>query len=121
MIKTLAISPRSQQRRASLENHTTTEGRNMLRRHFLVAVAGFATLVTNVGGASAQELPPLTPKDTYKVGFSQPGSASPWRIAQRESMNAEAAKLGHQLVYRDAGGSTTKQIADMEALIAQGV
>jgi ribose transport system substrate-binding protein len=42
-------------------------------------------------------------------------------MAQRESMSAEAAKLGHLLVYKDAGGSTTKQITDVEALITERV
>ncbi len=92
----------------------------MLRRHFLMA-AGIAALLITVPSASAQELPPLKPKEHYKVGFSQPASASPWRKAQLESMKAEAAKLGHQLVHTDATGSADKQVADVNAMITQGV
>jgi ABC-type sugar transport system substrate-binding protein len=36
-------------------------------------------------------------------------------------MKAEATKLGHELVYTDAGGSEAKQIADVESMIAQKV
>jgi len=92
----------------------------MLRRHFLMA-AGIAALLIAIPGASAQEPPPLKPKDQYTVGFSQPASASPWRKAQMESMKAEAAKLGHQLVHTDATGSADKQVADVKGMIAQGV
>ena len=65
--------------------------------------------------------PPLAKKDTYKVGFAQTESNNPWRIAQTESMRAEAAKHGIQLVYTDAAGSAAKQVADVKSMIAQGV
>lgn len=65
--------------------------------------------------------PPLAKKDKYKVGFSQVETNNPWRIAETESMKAEAARLGHELVYTDAGGSEAKQIADIESMIAQKV
>jgi len=65
--------------------------------------------------------PALAKKDKYKVGFSQVETNNPWRIAQTESMKAEAAKLGHELVYTDAGGSEAKQIADVDSMIAQKV
>jgi len=65
--------------------------------------------------------PPLAKKDKYKVGFSQVETNNPWRIAETESMKAEATKLGHELVYTDAGGSEAKQIADIESMIAQKV
>ncbi|MGE7384413.1 ABC transporter substrate-binding protein [Streptomyces sp. NPDC004126] len=67
------------------------------------------------------DLPPLAEKDTYKVGFAQVEANNPWRIAQTESMRAEAAKLGYQLVYTDAQSSAAKQVSDMNSLIAQGV
>lgn len=65
--------------------------------------------------------PPLAKKDKYKVGFSQVETNNPWRIAQTESMKAEATKLGYELVYTDAGGSESKQIADVDSMIAQKV
>ncbi len=71
--------------------------------------------------AAAGGLPALAKKDTYKVGFSQVESNNPWRIAQTESMKAEAARLGYELVYTDAAGSEAKQIADVDSMIAQKV
>lgn len=65
--------------------------------------------------------PPLEQKDTYKVGFSQVEMNNPWRTAQTASMQEEAEKLGHELVYTDAGGSEAKQIADVDSMIAQQV
>ena len=76
----------------------------MLRRTFLALAAGVAAVGFGAA-ASAQELPKLKQKDKYKVGFAQTESNNPWRIAQTESMKAEATKLGHQLVYTDAAGS----------------
>jgi ribose transport system substrate-binding protein len=93
----------------------------MLRRTFLTLAAGVAALGLAAGAVSAQELPKLKQKDKYKVGFAQTESNNPWRIAQTESMKAEAAKLGHQLVYTDAAGSAAKQVADVNSMIAQGV
>jgi ABC-type sugar transport system substrate-binding protein len=93
----------------------------MLRRTFLALATGVAALGLGLGGVSAQDLPKLKQKDKYKVGFAQTESNNPWRIAQTESMKAEAAKLGHQLVYTDAAGSAAKQVADVNSMIAQGV
>jgi galactofuranose transport system substrate-binding protein len=93
----------------------------MLRRTFLALATGVAAVGFGFAGVSAQELPKLKAKDKYKVGFSQVESNNPWRIAQTESMKAEAAKLGHQLVYTDAAGSAAKQVADVNSMIAQGV
>src|SRR5919205_1848855 len=93
----------------------------MLRRTFLALATGVAAIGLGFGGVSAQELPKLKQKEKYKVGFAQTESNNPWRIAQTESMKAEAAKLGYQLVYTDAAGSAAKQVADVNSMIAQGV
>jgi len=74
------------------------------------------------GAASgASTLPKLEVKDTYTVGFSQVETNNPWRIAQTESIQAEAEKRGWKLVYADAAGSEAKQIADVDSMIAQKV
>src|SRR5215218_146104 len=91
----------------------------MTRRTALLATA--ATVAMLATGASAQGLPPLKKKDTYKVGFAQTESNNPWRIAQTESMQEHAKKNGYQLVYTDAAGSAAKQVADVNSMIAQGV
>jgi ribose transport system substrate-binding protein len=93
----------------------------MLRRRFLTLAVGTGAMALAVGSAGAQELPKLEAKKSYKVGFAQTESNNPWRIAQTESMQAEAKRLGHQLVYTDAAGSAAKQVADVNSMIAQGV
>jgi len=94
---------------------------------FLLLIAALVIGLAGCGGAKKSDCsqdptpPPLAKKDKYKVGFSQVETNNPWRIAETESMKAEAAKLGHELVYTDAGGSEAKQIADIESMIAQKV
>lgn len=60
-------------------------------------------------------------KKVLKVGFSQMENNNPWRIAETNSIKEEAAKLGIELVYTDAQGQTSKQVNDVEDIIAQGV
>ncbi|KQY32830.1 MULTISPECIES: ABC transporter substrate-binding protein [Rhizobium/Agrobacterium group] len=90
------------------------------RRMFLAAATAMGAIAL-AGTAAFAEMPALAKKDTYKVGFAQTESNNPWRIAQTESMKAEAQKLGYQLVYTDAAGSAAKQVADVNSMIAQGV
>ena len=89
------------------------------RRLALMTTVAFAGSLATA--ALAQGLPPLAPKATYKVGFAQTESNNPWRLAQTASMQAEAKRLGWQLVYTDAAGSAAKQVADVNSMIAQGV
>jgi galactofuranose transport system substrate-binding protein len=102
----------------------------MKHKWLLIAtiVIMLASMLAACGGQTAKTdcskdptPPPLAKKDKYKVGFSQVETNNPWRIAETESMKAEATKLGHELVYTDAGGSEAKQIADVESMIAQKV
>ncbi len=93
----------------------------MHRRTLLAIGAGMAGTGLIGSTAWAQALPKLKAKDKYKVGFAQTESNNPWRIAQTESMQSEAARLGHQLVYTDAAASAAKQVADVNSMIAQGV
>src|SRR4051794_24786746 len=90
------------------------------RRTFMLAATALGTLAV-AGTAAMAEVPALKHKDKYKVGFAQTESNNPWRIAQTESMKAEAEKLGYQIVYTDAAGSAAKQVADVNSMIAQGV
>ncbi len=55
------------------------------------------------------------------VGFSQMENNGPWRIAETKSMKDEAAKRGYELVLTDAQGQTSKQVSDVEDLIARRV
>ena len=58
---------------------------------------------------------------SYVVGFSQMESNNPWRIAQTKSLRDEAAKQGVSLVVTDAQSQTSKQVSDVEDLIARRV
>ena len=59
--------------------------------------------------------------DKKTVGFSQMENDGPWRIAETKSMRDEAAKRGYELIVTDAQGTTSKQVADVEDLIARRV
>jgi ABC-type sugar transport system substrate-binding protein len=66
-----------------------------------------------------QELPPLAPKDTYRVGFAQLWEDhGPWRDANTASMLAEAEERGFEMLF-DPGTSSdpAEQVARMQALI----
>lgn len=71
--------------------------------------------------AFSQSLPPLAPKDRYKVGFSQMESNNPWRIAETKSFRDTAQSCGWDLIVTDAAGSAAKQVADVDSMIAQGI
>jgi ribose transport system substrate-binding protein len=64
--------------------------------------------------------PKLNGKPT-KVGFAQVESNGAWRLAQTASMQAEAETRGYELVYTDAQGQESKQISDVDSMIAAGV
>ena len=90
------------------------------RRHFIVTAAT-AAAASAFARAALADLPAMEKKDSYKVGFAQVESNNPWRLAQTKSMQDEAAARGWQLVYTDAAGSASKQVADVNSMIAQGV
>ncbi len=57
------------------------------------------------------------------VGFSQMENNGPWRIAETQSMRAEGVKRAakYELLVTDAQGQTSKQVSDVEDLVARGV
>jgi ribose transport system substrate-binding protein len=57
----------------------------------------------------------------FVVGFSQMEHNNPWRLAQTASIKAEAAKRKYELVVTDAQSQTSKQVSDVEDLVARGV
>lgn len=64
------------------------------------------------GSASAGE-------DKMVVAFSQMEMNNAWRVAETESIQAEAEKRGIELIYTDAQGDTAKQVSDVEDIIAK--
>ena len=62
-------------------------------------------------------------KRNIVVGFSQMENNNPWRIAETNSMKQEAAKrhATYELIVTDAQGQTSKQVSDVEDLVARRV
>jgi ribose transport system substrate-binding protein len=75
------------------------------------------SLVALIAGGCAKK------NDKIVVGFSQMENNNPWRIAETNSMKDEAAKRSakFELVTTDAQGQTSKQVSDVEDLIARKV
>ncbi len=58
---------------------------------------------------------------TITVGFAQSEKeANPFRITETESIKAEAAKRGINLITTNAQSDLNKEIADIQSMIAQG-
>jgi ribose transport system substrate-binding protein len=55
------------------------------------------------------------------IGFSDISLVNSWRVQARREAEMTANDLGVELKVTDAGGDATKQIADIEDLLAQGV
>lgn len=92
-----------------------------MKRRVLLGAVALSALLGLTGAATAQDLPPLAQKETYKVGFAQSESNNPWRIAETKSFVDTAATCGWDLITTDAGGSAAKQVADVDSMIAQGI
>jgi len=62
-------------------------------------------------------------KEKRVVGFSQMENDSPWRVAETNSLKAEAGKRADrfELIVTDAEGQTSKQVSDVKDLISRGV
>ena len=93
----------------------------IITRRGLIATAAAGSaglLLPRAAFAQGAGLPKLAKKATYKVGFAQTESNNPWRVAETNSMQDEAKKLGYQLVYTDAASSAAKQVSDVNSMIA---
>ena len=89
------------------------------------SAASSATLAAGEGCTLEQTGYPKLDLKTAKVGFSQsePESA-PFRVAETQSIKDEAAKLGipsGNLITTNANAQLSKQIADIQDMLAQGV
>ncbi len=65
--------------------------------------------------------PPNVTLEEARVGFSQMENNNPWRIAETESLEAEAEERGVDYTATDAQSETPKQVSDVEDMIASGV
>jgi ABC-type sugar transport system substrate-binding protein len=89
------------------------------------SAASSATLAAGDGCSLQQTGYPKIDLKTAKIGFSQsePESA-PFRVAETQSIKDEAAKLGipsGNLITTNANSQLSKQIADIQDMLAQGV
>ncbi len=75
----------------------------------------------SVGDDVCDVEPPDVTLDEAVVGFSQMENNNPWRIAETDSIHDEAEERGVELLYTDAQSETSKQVSDVEDMIAQGV
>jgi galactofuranose transport system substrate-binding protein len=89
----------------------------------LMCVAFGLVSLSNSGCAKQGSRGGSEGKGKLKVGFSQMEENNPWRIAETNSMRDEAKKRGDrfELVVTNAQGQTSKQVSDVEDLIAQRV
>ncbi len=89
----------------------------------LLLVVLLIGLIASAGCAKKGSRTDSQGKGKLKVGFSQMEENNPWRIAETNSMRDEAKKRGDkfELVVTNAQGQTSKQVSDVEDLIAQRV
>jgi ribose transport system substrate-binding protein len=73
------------------------------------------------GSGTCDVEPPDVTLEEATVGFSQMENNNPWRIAETESMKAEGEKRAGKYIATDAQADTSKQVSDVEDMIAQGV
>lgn len=83
---------------------------------FLLAAFGLAA-----GGLAACGREAPGGAGAITVGFSQIGAESSWRVAETESIVAEAARRGVKLQLADAQGRLESQIAALHSFLAQEV
>lgn len=88
------------------------------RRHFLRTTALAATLVLSAMMPGA-----VLAQDKIKIGFSQGTMNHPWRVAMVEGNKKYAAEHypDVDLIVTDGNNDASKQVADVESLIAQGI
>jgi galactofuranose transport system substrate-binding protein len=88
----------------------------ILRRLYRNTMCGIlaAVIAVSTGGCRREER-------AFVVGFSQMEHNNPWRLAQTASIKAEASKRQYDLVVTDAQSQTSKQVSDVEDLVARGV
>src|SRR3712207_5233924 len=75
----------------------------------------------STSGQTCNVQPPDVTLEEATVGFSQMENNNPWRIAETESMKTEGQKRAGKYIATDAQADTSKQVADIEDMIAQGV
>ncbi|GCE24278.1 ABC transporter substrate-binding protein [Dictyobacter kobayashii] len=99
-------------------------GTSVLMSLLLIPLLAACGTTSNTGGGSTASStcsspPKLTKTSHLKVGFSQEVNNAPWRIAETTSIQEEASKRGDTVIYTDANNSDSKQVSDIQSIIAQ--
>lgn len=64
---------------------------------------------------------PATPTEQLRIAFSVPAMSFPFFVHMERQVRDEAAKIGNiEIITLDGQDNTTKQVADLEGVIAQG-
>jgi ribose transport system substrate-binding protein len=85
----------------------------------LVACGGSSGGTGGTASTNCNGLPPLPKKAHYRIGFSQEVDNAPWRIAETTSVQEAASAAGDTVIYTDAQNSDSKQVSDIQSIIAQ--
>ncbi len=76
----------------------------------------------NAGGSTSGSGGGATQKKSFLIGMSQANKGEPWRQAMNDQIVAAATKHPEiKVVFADAAQNNTKQIADVENFLQQGV
>ena len=87
------------------------------------APAGESAAATATGEATAAATGgEAATKDKFLIGMSQANKGEPWRQAMNDQIAAAAAQYPElEVVFADAAQNNTKQVADVENFIQQGI
>ena len=84
----------------------------------LLAACGPAAAPAPEAAPPAAEAPA---GETYTIAFSVPAMSFPFFVHMEKQVRDEAAKMGNvEIITLDGQDNTTKQVADLEGVIAQG-
>jgi ribose transport system substrate-binding protein len=83
-----------------------------------MVLAGCAPGAAPAGGEQAA---PAEAAKMYRIAFSVPAMSFPFFVHMERQVRDEAAKMGNvEIITLDGQDNTTKQVADLEGVIAQG-
>ena len=95
---------------------------------FVVSLLAVVVMVLAACAPAAAPAPggeataPAAEGKTYTIAFSVPGMNFPFFVHMEKQVRDEAAKMGNvEIVTLDGQDNTTKQVADLEAIVAKGV
>ena len=98
-----------------------------MRRKLFLVVSLLAVMAMVLGACTSAapggaEAPPAAEAAKKVIAFSVPGMNFPFFVHMEKQVRDEAAKMGNvEIVTLDGQDNTTKQVSDLEAIVAKGV